>query len=144
MKRKSVILFLCTGNSCRSQMAEGFARVLGVDKVEVYSAGIEPAGLNPRAVAAMNEVGIDISGHSSDPINPDILKKADVIITLCGDARDKCPVTPRTARNEHWPLIDPAQAKGGEEAIMAIFRAVREEIRERVINLLGTLETDGC
>ncbi|MHB1421434.1 MAG: arsenate reductase (thioredoxin) [Bacillota bacterium] len=141
MQRKLVILFLCTGNSCRSQMAEAFACVLGGDGVEVYSAGIEPAGLNPRAVAAMNEVGIDISGQSSDSIKTEILNKADIVVTLCGDARDKCPVIPRIIRHEHWPLIDPAQAEGGEEAIKTVFRAVREEIRDRVANLLGTLGT---
>lgn len=136
MPGKPVILFLCTGNSCRSQMAEGFARALGRGKVEVYSAGIEPAGLNPRAVAAMAEAGIDISGHSSDPIDPEVLKNADLIVTLCGDARDRCPVTPPTVRREHWPLPDPARAEGGEDEIAAAFRAVRDEIRERVAKLL--------
>ncbi|QGP93304.1 Arsenate reductase [Neomoorella glycerini] len=136
MQKKPVILFLCTGNSCRSQMAEGFARALGGDKVEVYSAGIEPAGLNPRAVAVMAEAGIDISRQASDPIDPEILSKADLIVTLCGDARDKCPVTPSTIRREHWPLRDPAKAEGDEEEIMAVFRTVRDEIRERVTQLL--------
>lgn len=136
MQKKPVILFLCTGNSCRSQMAEGFARALGGEKVEVYSAGLEPAGLNPRAVAVMAEAGIDISGQTSDPIDPEILNKADLIVTLCGDARDKCPVTPQTIRREHWPLPDPAKAEGEEEEIMAVFRSVRDEIRERVAKLL--------
>ncbi|WP_258358661.1 arsenate reductase (thioredoxin) [Moorella sulfitireducens (nom. illeg.)] len=136
MQKKPVILFLCTGNSCRSQMAEGFARALGGDKVEVYSAGIEPAGLNPRAVAVMAEVGIDISRQTSDTIDPEILSKAELIVTLCGDARDKCPVTPPTIRREHWPLRDPAKAEGNEEEIMAVFRVVRDEIRERVAKLL--------
>jgi arsenate reductase len=136
VQKKPVILFLCTGNSCRSQMAEGFARALGGEKVEVYSAGLEPAGLNPRAVAVMAEAGIDISGQTSDPIDPEILNKADLIVTLCGDARDKCPVTPQTIRREHWPLPDPAKAEGEEEEIMAVFRSVRDEIRERVAKLL--------
>ncbi|GEA18513.1 arsenate reductase (thioredoxin) [Moorella sp. E306M] len=136
MQKKPVILFLCTGNSCRSQMAEGFARALGGEKVEVYSAGLEPAGLNPRAVAVMAEAGIDISGQTSDPIDPEILNKADLIVTLCGDARDKCPVTPQTIRREHWPLPDPAKAEGEEEEIMAVFLSVRDEIRERVAKLL--------
>lgn len=136
MQKKPVILFLCTGNSCRSQMAEGFARALGGDKVEVYSAGIEPVGLNPSAVAVMAEAGIDISRQTSDPIGPEILSKADLIVTLCGDARDKCPVTPPTIRREHWPFRDPAKAEGDEEEIMAVFRTVRDEIRERVTQLL--------
>lgn len=136
MQNKPVILFLCTGNSCRSQMAEGFARALGGDRVEVYSAGIEPAGLNPRAVKVMVEAGIDISRQTSEPIDPEILNKADLIVTLCGDARDKCPVTPPSIRREYWPLRDPAKAEGDQEEIMAVFRAVRDEIRVRVTKLL--------
>jgi arsenate reductase len=143
MQNKPVILFLCTGNSCRSQMAEGFARALGGDKVEVYSAGIEPASLNPRAIAVMAEAVIDISRQTSDPIDPEILNKADLIVTLCGDARDKCPVTPPTIRCEHWPLPDPAKAEGDEEEIMAVFRAVRDEIQERVKRLLKNIPGRG-
>lgn len=138
-KRKSTILFLCTGNSCRSQMAEGFARAYGGERVEVYSAGIEPVGLNPRAVAVMAEAGIDISKQTSDPIDLEVLNKADIVVILCGDARDKCPVTPAGGHCEHWPLPDPARAEGSEEQIMAAFRAVRDEIRERVKELIENL-----
>ncbi|MCL6615297.1 MAG: arsenate reductase (thioredoxin) [Firmicutes bacterium] len=136
-RRKKKILFLCTGNSCRSQMAEGFARALAGDRFEVYSAGLEPAGVNPRAVQVMHEVGIDISGQTSDPIDPEILPKVDLIVTLCGDAADRCPVTPPQVRRLHWPLEDPARATGTEEEILARFRQVRDEIRRRVESLFA-------
>lgn len=132
---KSKILFLCTGNSCRSQMAEGFARALAGDQWEVHSAGTAPAGVNPRAVKAMAEAGVDISVHTSKAIDPDLLKSADAVITLCGDAAESCPVTPPGVKRIHWPLPDPARAAGTEEEIMAAFRAVRDEIKERVIAL---------
>lgn len=136
-KKKKKVLFLCTGNSCRSQMAEGFARALAGDRFEVYSAGLEPAGVNPRAVQVMHEVGIDISGQTSKPIDPEILLKVDLIVTLCGDAADRCPVTPPQVRRLHWPLEDPARATGTEEEILARFRQVRDEIRRRVESLFA-------
>ena len=132
---KKKILFLCTGNSCRSQMAEGFARALAGDQWEVHSAGTAPAGVNPRAVKAMAEAGVDISGHTSKAIDPALLKSSDAVITLCGDAAESCPVTPPGVKRIHWPRPDPARAAGTEEEIMAVFRAVRDEIKERVIAL---------
>ncbi|MGQ9780496.1 MAG: arsenate reductase (thioredoxin) [Bacillota bacterium] len=134
---KKKILFLCTGNSCRSQMAEGFAKALAGDRWEVHSAGLEPAGLNPRAVRVMREVGIDISGQASKPIDPELLLKVDLIVTLCGDAADRCPLTPPQVRRLHWPLEDPARATGTEEEILARFRQVRDEIRRRVESLFA-------
>src|SRR5690625_6408001 len=91
---KKIIYFLCTGNSCRSQMAEGWAKKYLGDGWGVYSAGIEAHGLNPNAVKAMKEAGIDISNQTSDIIDPEILNNADLVVTLCGDAADKCPMTP--------------------------------------------------
>ena len=129
---KKMIYFLCTGNSCRSQMAEGFAKKILGDRFHVCSAGIEAHGLNPRAVEVMKEKGIDISDQTSDVIDPEILNKADYVITLCGDADDKCPVTPPSVRREHWDLDDPAKVKGTEEEVMAVFRRVRDEIEERI------------
>ncbi len=129
---KKTIYFLCTGNSCRSQMAEGFAKKILGDRFNVYSAGIEAHGLNPKAVEVMKEKGIDISKQTSDVIDPEILNKADYVITLCGDANDKCPVTPPQVRREHWGFDDPAKAKGTEEEVMAVFRRVRDEIEERI------------
>ena len=93
---KKTLYFLCTGNSCRSQIAEGFGKQILGESFDVYSAGIEAHGLNPKAVKAMNEVGVDISGQTSELIDPEILNNADYVITLCGDANDNCPVTPVT------------------------------------------------
>ena len=106
------ILFLCTGNSARSQMDEGFARTLGGGRWDVYSADTNPAGLNPQAVKAMAEEGIDISHHTSKKLDLDMLKSADVVVTLCGNAAESCPVTPSEVRRMHWPLPDPARAAG--------------------------------
>lgn len=133
MEKKPLVYFLCTGNSCRSQIADGFLKALGGDKYEVKSAGLEAHGLNPRAVQTMKEAGFDISSHTSDVIDPEILKDADYIITLCGHANDNCPVV----RNDkavrwHWGFDDPAKATGTEEEIMAKFREVRDSIKHRM------------
>ncbi|WP_054677966.1 arsenate reductase (thioredoxin) [Lacticaseibacillus sharpeae] len=125
------IYFLCTGNSCRSQMAEGFAAKYLPDW-RVASAGVETHGLNPKAVAVMAGVGIDISQHQSKLIDLDYLNSSDLVVTLCGDARDKCPMTPPTVERRHWPLPDPAQAQGTDAEIMQVFRDVRDEIERRV------------
>ena len=127
------IYFLCTGNSCRSQIAEGYGhKFLDSKEFEVKSAGIETHGLNPRAVKVMAEDGIDITTQTSDLIDTDYFKKADLIITLCGDARDKCPTIPVGVTHEHWGLEDPAKATGTEEEILSVFRETREIIKERV------------
>ncbi|MBF8378209.1 arsenate reductase (thioredoxin) [Alicyclobacillus mali] len=135
MSRKR-IYFLCTGNSCRSQMAEGWARHLGGERIEVQSAGIEAHGLNPRAVQVMREVGIDISHHRSKLIDPDFLEQADYVITLCGDANDRCPVTPPHVKRLHWGFPDPAKATGSEEEILNQFRQVRDAIGARIRSFL--------
>lgn len=127
------IYFLCTGNSCRSQMAEGWAKQHLGDSWNVYSAGIEAHGLNPNAVRAMNEVGIDISNQTSDMIDPKILNNADLVVTLCGDAADKCPVTPPTVKRVHWGFDDPAKAQGTDAEKWAVFQRVRDEIRDRIL-----------
>ena len=129
------IYFLCTGNSCRSQMAEGYAKVLLKNQYECRSAGIETHGLNPYAVKAMAEDGIDISQQKSTLIDPDYFNSADLIVTLCGDARDRCPVIPPQAQSIHWPLPDPAQAKGTHNQRMATFRQVRDRIKKLVAEL---------
>lgn len=136
---KKIIYFICTGNSCRSQMAEGFAKYYGNGKVEVYSGGIETHGLNPRAVKVMSEIGIDISNQTSDLINEDILFKSDYVITLCGDARDKCPVLPASVKNIHWGLEDPAKATGSEQEILNKFREIRDIIEKKVKNLIENI-----
>ncbi len=133
------ILFLCTGNSCRSQMAEGFARYLGGALVNVESAGIEAHGLNPRAVAVMHEAGIDISGQQSTALDARMLERADIVVTVCGHADARCPMLPSGKHKEHWPLEDPARAAGDEAAIMATFRDTRTRIHERVAGLLARI-----
>ena len=129
---KKTIYFLCTGNSCRSQIAEGWGKKYLADKWNVYSAGIEAHGLNPHAVKAMAEAGIDISSQTSDIIDSEILNKADLVVTLCGDAADKCPVTPPNVKREHWGFDDPAKAVGSEKEKWVFFQRVRDEIEERV------------
>ncbi len=132
------LLFLCTGNSCRSQMAEGFARKLLSIEVDVFSAGTEPTGVNPHAVRAMREVDIDISSQRSKSVGEVPLDQISLVITLCGDAAERCPVLPG-ARVEHWPLPDPARATGDAEEINAVFRNVRDEIDGRVQSLAVAL-----
>lgn len=130
------VLFLCTGNSCRSQMAEGFVRALGGESWEAHSAGLDPQGVNPYAIKVMSEIGIDISGAKSKPIDPTILEQVDLVVTLCGSADEKCPAVPARVKREHWPLEDPARAVGSTEEVLQVFRRVRDEIRTRVEALL--------
>lgn len=130
---KKTVYFLCTGNSCRSQMADGFLKQLGGERFEVLSAGLEAHGLNPRAVQVMGEAGVDISGHRSEVIDPAILNRADYIITLCGHADEHCPaVSNPKAIRWHWGFDDPAKATGTEEEIITEFRRVRDQIKERI------------
>ena len=137
---KKTIYFLCTGNSCRSQMAEGWAKKLLGDEWEVRSAGIEAHGLNPNAVKAMNEVEIDISNQESELIDDEFLNSATLAVTLCGDAADRCPMTPPHVRREHWGFDDPAKAEGTEEEKWAVFQRVRDEIGERIKRFAETGE----
>ena len=136
------ILFLCTGNSCRSQMAEGWARYFSPNWLEACSAGIEAHGKNPRAITVMAEVGIDIAGQDSTIVTNDTIQDASVVVTLCGHADDHCPVLPAGTSKEHWPLDDPAKATGTEIQIMAVFRATRDDIRQRVRDLLDRLQRE--
>jgi arsenate reductase (thioredoxin) len=133
------ILFLCTGNSCRSQMAEGWARWLGSPLFNIQSAGIEAHGKNPRAIAVMQEAGLDISNQESTKVTPAMLEQADLVITVCGHADEHCPVLPAGTKKEHWPLEDPAKATGSEDEIMDVFRASRDEIKARAQDLLQRL-----
>ncbi|MFJ9384382.1 arsenate reductase (thioredoxin) [Peribacillus sp. NPDC101481] len=137
---KKTLYFLCTGNSCRSQMAEAWGKKYLGDEWQVISAGIEAHGLNQKAVKAMNEVGLDISNQTSDIIDPDILNNADFVVTLCGDAADKCPMTPKHVRREHWGFDDPARAEGTDEEKWATFQRVRDEIGERIARFSKTGE----
>jgi len=134
------ILFLCTGNSCRSQMAEGWARALGGGHFVVQSAGIEAHGKNPRAIAVMAEAGVDISGQESTIVSDGMINEANVVVTVCGHADEVCPSLPPRVKKIHWPLSDPARATGTEDGIMTAFRATRDEVRRRVGDLLETLQ----
>lgn len=133
MAEKPILYFLCTGNSCRSQMAEGFGKKHLGDKWDVRSAGIEAHGLNPLAVRAMEEAGVDISEQESSTIDSDLLNNAKMVVTLCGDARDNCPTTPPHVEKAHWGFEDPAKAEGTEAERWQVFERVRDEIEARII-----------
>ncbi|MFD2330105.1 arsenate reductase (thioredoxin) [Cohnella sp. GCM10020058] len=141
MSNKPLVYFLCTGNSCRSQIADGFLTALGGDKYEVKSAGLEAHGLNPRAVQVMKEAGVDISNNSSNVIDPEILNRATYVITLCGHADEHCPViSNKNVIKWHWGFDDPAKATGTEEEIMTQFRSVRDDIKARIEKFVQTGE----
>ena len=133
------ILYLCTGNSCRSQMAEGWSLQLGGDEFNAESAGIEAHGKSPRAIAVMQEAGIDISGQESTIVSVEMLRRADTVVTVCGHADEQCPALPPGVKKVHWPLADPAKASGSEEEIMSEFRVTRDEVKRRVQDLLKLL-----
>ncbi|MDZ7663331.1 arsenate reductase (thioredoxin) [Thiohalophilus sp.] len=136
------LLFLCTGNSCRSQIAEGWAKHLAPEGWSVESAGIEAHGKNPRAIAVMAEAGIDIAAQESTKLISGMLERADYLVTVCGHADEHCPVVPADTRKEHWPLDDPAKATGSEDEIMSVFRATRDDIRQRVEELIQRLKAE--
>ena len=140
---RTKILFLCTGNSCRSQMAEGWARALKGDVVEAYSAGIETHGLNPNAVKVMAEAGVDISGHTSKNVDTLLGVPFDYVVTVCGHANENCPFFPGAAKVVHVGFDDPpalAKLVEGEEAKLTCYRRVRDEIRAFVEKLPESLE----
>jgi two-component system, OmpR family, phosphate regulon sensor histidine kinase PhoR len=132
------VLFLCTGNSCRSQMAEGFARGMVSNGDRVYSAGTSPRGIHPLAIRVMREVGVDISTQHSKGLEEIPLDRIDQLITLCGDADEQCPTLGIRVKRTHWPLADPALARGSEAEILEVFRRVRDEIRARLKSFLSS------
>lgn len=134
------VMFLCTANSCRSQMAEGFAKKLGQGLIEVCSAGLFAAGVHPRAVAVMKETGIDISNQKSKEIDAELLKNMDVVITLCGHAEESCPLTPPEIKRIHWPIDDPVRTVGTEDMILNDFRRARDEIKDRVVKFVQEIK----
>ena len=130
MPSKPLVLILCTGNSCRSHLAEGILRVAAGDLLEVASAGSKPAGyVHPKAIAVMQEIGIDISGHTSKHMNDFLSRNVTTVITVCGNADQACPMFPGQMNRHHWGFDDPAHATGTEEEILTVFRRVRDEIR---------------
>jgi arsenate reductase len=126
------VLFLCTGNSCRSQMAEGWLRHYAGDRVRVFSAGTRPAALNPLAVAVMRERGIDISAHRSKHVDEVAKEDFLFVVTVCDSAREECPVFPGALYQLHWSIEDPAGATGTDEEKLRTFRKIRDEIAEHV------------
>ncbi len=122
------VLFLCTGNSARSQMAEGYLRHVASDRFTAMSAGIEPKGLNPLAVEAMREIGIDISQQTSKDVVSLLGQHVPYVVTVCDNAKERCPIFPGTWRFLHWSFEDPAAADGPHEERLAVFRRVRDEI----------------
>ena len=127
---KTSVLILCTGNSCRSHLAEGILRHAADDLFEVNSAGSNPAGyVHPKAIEVMKEIGIDISQHTSKHLNYFLTHKIDTIITVCGKADQACPIFPGQVRRYHWGFDDPAHAQGTEEEVRAVFRRVRDQIK---------------
>jgi len=133
------VLFVCTANSCRSQIAEALLRRDGLTTVQVFSAGTNPGVVHPDAIRVMKEIGIDISGYSSKGTGQFLGDFFDYVITLCGDAQESCPTFPGTPLRLHWPLPDPAKAEGSEEERLQAFRAVRDEIAHRAEDLLSEI-----
>nr|WP_199083118.1 arsenate reductase ArsC [Pedobacter sp. ASV19] len=131
------VLVLCTGNSCRSQIAEGYLRFFAGDQAEIYSAGIETHGVNPRAIEIMKRDGIDISSHTSNNVNEYTNIDFDFVITVCDNAKESCPYFPTNAVKLHYNFSDPAKAEGTEEEIMEQFREVREMIRKYAQNFVN-------
>jgi arsenate reductase len=131
------VLFLCTHNSARSQMAEGWLRHLAGDRFEVHSAGTEATRVRPLAVRAMAEAGVDMAGHASKTLERYLGQPWDYVITVCDDANDACPAFPGGRRRLHWPFPDPSRARGTEEEQLAVYRRVRDAVRARVEAMLA-------
>lgn len=138
MNDRKRVLILCTGNSARSQMAEGLLRHDGGDVFKVKSAGTEPSHVRPQAIEAMREIGIDISIHRSKSVDEFVGQEFDTVITVCDNANERCPVFPGKVERVHWSFEDPAAAEGDEAARLAVFRRVRDEIREHLVGFISS------
>ena len=136
MIKKDKIIFICTGNACRSQIAEGLMRHLASDKFEVYSAGSHPTKVHPAAITVMKEIGIDISSHTSDPISLFINKSMNIVVTVCDNANKACPVFPGKVERIHWSVEDPFKNLDSSTEDLVDFRKTRDELTERMKNLL--------
>jgi arsenate reductase (thioredoxin) len=132
MSDRRRVLILCTGNSARSQMAEGLLRQMAGDRFDVASAGVSPSHVRPEAVAAMREIGIDISHHRSKSVDEFSNQEFDYVITVCDNAKEQCPVFPGKTKQIHWSFDDPAAVEGDQAARLSVFRRVRDEIRDRL------------
>ncbi len=132
MSEKKRVLILCTGNSARSQMAEGLLRNIGGDQFEVASAGVAPSRVRPEAIEVMRDIGIDISGQHSKSVDEFSGQEFDYVITVCDNANEQCPIFPGNTKRIHWSFDDPAATQGDEETRLAVFRRVRDEIMNRL------------
>lgn len=137
--RKVKVLFLCVSNSCRSQMAEGWARFLGNRSLDVYSAGQKAAWVQPNAVRVMKERGVDIASQWSKTVDKVPVKELDYIVTLCAEGAEFCPSVPGPAKRLHWPIDDPVSVKGTDEQVMAAYRRARDEIERRMRQFIADL-----
>lgn len=141
---KQKVLFLCTGNSARSQMAEAILRKHAGDKFDVFSAGLEPKGINPFTVLVMKEAGYDLTSQYSKQLNVYYAKyQFDYLITVCSDAEKNCPFFPGVSVRLHWPFDDPAAVKGDDEAVLSKFREIRDQIEQKIDSWLSSLDTAG-
>ena len=135
---KQTVLFICTHNSARSQMAEGLLNYLFPDRYQAFSAGTEKTRLQPLAIEAMKRIGIDISQHRSKTVDHFAGREFDLVITVCDRAREICPYVPTRNRRLHWSFEDPSDLRGSEEERLAVFEKVRDEIKDKVINYFGS------
>ena len=140
---KPRVLILCTGNSARSQMAEGFLRHMGGTRFEAFSAGTKPVGLNPLAIEAMREIGIDISTQRSKSVAELAGQEFATVITVCDNAAEQCPIFPGAPQRVHWNLPDPAAVSGTEEEKLGAFRSVRDELERRILSFVNSVASGG-
>jgi len=138
MSNKNKVLILCTGNSARSQMAEGLMRKMGGNNFEVASAGISPTQVRSEAVEVMKEIGIDISQHLSKDVNRFVADNFDYVITVCDNANERCPVFPGHAKRIHWSFADPAQVEGDKATKLSAFRTIRDQIKQRIATFIDS------
>lgn len=136
MSDRKKLLFVCTGNSARSQMAEGLLRQIAGDRFEVFSAGTRPTDIRPEAIKVMDEIGIDISGHYPKFVDQLIGQNFDYVVTVCDSAKEACPVFPGKAERLHWSFQDPAAVQGSDSERLSAFRKIRDEIRARIGSFL--------
>jgi arsenate reductase len=135
---KQSVLILCTGNSARSQMAEGLLRHMAGDRFDVASAGTRPSIVRPEAIQAMKEIGISLEGHRSKSVDEFVGKPIDYVITVCDNAKESCPIFPARTRRMHWPFEDPPPGEGTDEERLAVFRKVRDQMKARFASELKT------
>jgi arsenate reductase len=138
MKQKKKVLFMCTGNSCRSQMAEGLLRHMAGDQFEVFSSGSHPSHVHPLSVKIMDEIGIDISRHTSDHVDQYLDKGIDIVITVCDHANQVCPVFPGEVKRIHWSVDDPFRGWGDDDRLLSCYRETRSDLKRRIEGLLET------